>query len=319
MKIVLGAGGKVADRDGLPLFSPLTSVSGAFQFAPIHLTNETMMRVLACQLDIAWEDKGANYDRARRMLASAAPPAGSLVVLAEMFATGFSMRVAQIGEPPAGRNARFSARNRRRVAQCFLLAGLVTLQADGRGRNEAVLIDPSGAETARYCKRHPFSLAHEPRHFAAGGEAVVVAPVGPFQMAPSICYDLRFPEDYRRATAAGANLLAVIANWPEARVAHWRALLVARAIENQAYVIGVNRVGTDPEAKLYGPESDRRSLGTTAGRRPGRGVRDRGRFRPRYAAGISADLAGAGRYSEGGFGRVARFEVKPPIHLEAGF
>jgi predicted amidohydrolase len=128
---------------------------------------------------------------------------------------------------------------------------VTTLQADGRGRNEAVLVDPSGAETARYCKRHPFSLGQEPRHFVAG-EAIVVSPVGPFQLAPSICYDLRFPEGYRRATCAGANLLAVIANWPEVRVAHWRALLVARAIENQAYVIGVNRVGSDPKLRYTG-------------------------------------------------------------------
>jgi predicted amidohydrolase len=208
------------------------------------------MRVFACQLDIVWENKSANYERVRSMLASAAPAAGSLVVLPEMFASGFTMRVAEIGEPPAGPTFDFLRETAIRH-KCHLLAGVTTLQADGRGRNEAVLIDPAGAETARYNKRHPFSLAREPEHFAAG-QKVVVVPLGSFQLAPSICYDLRFPEDYRRAAAFGANLLAVIANWPEVRVAHWRALLVARAIENQAYVIGVNRVGRDPKLGYTG-------------------------------------------------------------------
>jgi omega-amidase len=132
-----------------------------------------------------------------------------------------------------------------------VLAGLVTRDVDGRGRNEAVIFDPAGREVARYSKRHPFSLAGEPSRFSAGQD-IVVLPVGSFMLAPSICYDLRFPETYRQATLQGANLLVVIANWPEVRIAHWRALLVARAIENQAYVVGVNRSGADPTLRYTG-------------------------------------------------------------------
>jgi omega-amidase len=78
--------------------------------------------------------------------------------------------------------------------------------------------------------------------------------VGPFKIAPTICYDLRFPELYRHAVLAGADLITVIASWPAPRIAHWRALLIARAIENQAFVVAVNRVGTDPDHE-YGGES----------------------------------------------------------------
>ena len=132
-----------------------------------------------------------------------------------------------------------------------MVAGVVTRNADGRGRNEAVVIDPTGHEVARYCKRQPFTLGGESRAYVAGNETVVL-PIGPFMAAPTICYDLRFPETYRRAMQRGAQLILAIASWPVARVSHWRALLVARAIENQAYVVGVNRIGRDPKLEHNG-------------------------------------------------------------------
>jgi predicted amidohydrolase len=205
---------------------------------------------LACQLDIVWHDKEANYARLRSLVDAAQPPPGSLVVAPEMFATGFSMQVADIAETSSGATLAFLAQAAVRW-RSHVLAGVITRQADGLGRNEAVLIDPAGREAARYAKRHPFSLCGETTHFAAGEEIVVHA-VGPFMLAPTICYDLRFPETYRRAALAGANLIAVIANWPEVRISHWRALLVARAIENQAYVVGVNRSGSDPTLHYTG-------------------------------------------------------------------
>lgn len=116
--------------------------------------------------------------------------------------------------------------------------------------NEALVVG-SGAVLERYEKMHPFSLVSEQEHYTAGENVRVVA-CGAFAVAPTICYDLRFPELYRSAIDVGAEILVVIANWPAARIGHWMTLLQARAIENQAYVIGVNRVGQDPSQTYPG-------------------------------------------------------------------
>jgi predicted amidohydrolase len=113
------------------------------------------------------------------------------------------------------------------------------------------VIDPAGQEILRYCKLHPFTLGGEDQNYARGDETCSFT-CGPFRVAPFICYDLRFPEIFRHQTRLGAQLLVVIANWPSPRDAHWQMLLRARAIENQAYVIGVNRVGNDPKLHYLG-------------------------------------------------------------------
>ncbi len=110
---------------------------------------------------------------------------------------------------------------------------------------------PDGALVSRYAKLHPFSFGGETNHYQAGDEIELID-MGEFRVAPFVCYDLRFPEAFRRAVRAGAEVLVVIANWPAAREAHWLALLAARAIENQAYVVGLNRVGSDPHLSYSG-------------------------------------------------------------------
>ncbi|MCX5675562.1 MAG: carbon-nitrogen family hydrolase [Planctomycetota bacterium] len=208
------------------------------------------MHVTAIQLDIAWENKPANFERVCRLVAAARPEVGGLVVLPEMFATGFSMDVARIHEGPEREAETFLA-GLAREHSAYVIGGVVTLGPDGRGRNEAVAFGPDGCEIARYAKMHPFSFGGEPRHYAAG-DRIVTSPLGEFTAALTICYDLRFPELYRAAVLAGADLLVVIANWPAPRAAHWAALLAARAIENQAYVVGVNRCGSDPKHAFSG-------------------------------------------------------------------
>ena len=201
------------------------------------------MHVTAIQLDIAWEDKPANFERVRQLVGAARPEAGGLLVLPEMFATGFSMDVARIHEGRERETETFLA-GMAREHSAYVIGGVVNLGPDGRGRNEAVVFGPDGSEVARYAKMHPFSFGGEPEHYSPG-DRVVTCRIGEFTAAISICYDLRFPELYRAAVLAGADLLVVIANWPAPRAAHWTALLAARAIENQAYVVGVNRCGND--------------------------------------------------------------------------
>jgi len=202
------------------------------------------MQIVACQLDIAWEDKPANFARVRAMLAEGDVRPGALVVLPEMFATGFSMNVDGIAEAEDGPTHAFLAETARSV-QATVIGGAVTRGPDGRGRNQAVAYDANGKLLARYSKIHPFSFAGETNHYT-GGDDVTVFSWGEFTVAPLVCYDLRFPEAFRLATRRGAELLVVIANWPQARESHWLALLRARAIENQCFVLGVNRSGDDP-------------------------------------------------------------------------
>jgi predicted amidohydrolase len=124
----------------------------------------------------------------------------------------------------------------------------------------ALLVSPQGAVT-RYAKIHPFSYAGEHEHYAAG-ERVVTADVEGLRVTPFVCYDLRFPEPFRLA-APETDLFAVVANWPDERREHWRTLLRARAIENQAYVAGVNRVGDGGRLHYTGDSAVLSPLGET--------------------------------------------------------
>lgn len=202
------------------------------------------MNVVCIQIDSVWENRQANHDKARTLIEAAQPSRESLVVLPEMFASGFSMNVAAIHDA-AGETANFLAQTAREFG-VYVMGGLVTLAPSGKGRNECVVFAPGGHEYARYQKMQPFTLGGEAVHYEAGTRPVLF-PLHGFTVAPFICYDLRFPELFRAAVVRGANLITVIASWPVAREHHWVTLLQARAIENQAYVVGVNRCGDDPQ------------------------------------------------------------------------
>lgn len=208
------------------------------------------MKIYCVQHDIVWEDKRANFARVEAMLAAAVPERGAMVVLPEMFATGFSMDVRGIRESRERETAHFLAAMAKKFG-VFLTGGLVTTKTNGKGSNQSVIFTPAGEELARYSKMQPFTHAGEAKHYDAG-KAVVTFAWGGFTVAPFICYDLRFPEHFRAATRKGAQLFTVIANWPVARIGHWVTLLQARAIENQAYVAGVNRCGDDPRFRHNG-------------------------------------------------------------------
>ena len=203
------------------------------------------MNVIALQLDIAWENKPVNYEKVRRLLAQASPEKDSLVVLPEMFATGFSMNVNVIAEPYGGETEQFLA-SVSKEASIYLMAGAAMRGRDGKVRNKALVFSPAGELMAFYAKMHPFTPGGEAEHYTAG-ERPVAFRWSEWTVSPFVCYDLRFPEIFREAAAAHRpELFAVIANWPVKRIQHWVRLLQARAIENQAYVVGVNRIGSDP-------------------------------------------------------------------------
>lgn len=215
------------------------------------------MKVHLVQMDIAWEDKAANYRTVERLVSGTDVRAGDLVVLPEMFDTGFSFNVLRTADSD-GETAKFlSELATRRSA--FVHGSRTLADSSGRGRNLSTILNASGQVIAEYEKIHPFTLGspgeRESDYFAGGARVTTyewTGPEGSLRVCPTICFDLRFPELFRRGLLAGAEMFVVPANWPVSRAAHFRALLCARAIENQAYVVGVNRVGRDPKLQYQG-------------------------------------------------------------------
>lgn len=212
------------------------------------------MHVHLVQPDIRWEDKQASHDHIRTLLEAAPIEPGGLIVLPEMFDTGFSINLDHTADDD-GRSADF-LRDLARDTACTVIGGIAVNGPDGMGRNRALFVPPGGGEPRHYDKVHPFSHGREGERFAGGNSIIVETVTGTagqsFVICPVICYDLRFPELFRVGLDLGAEVFIVIANWPQPRQEHWRALLRARAIENLAYVVAVNRVGADPHLRYAG-------------------------------------------------------------------
>jgi predicted amidohydrolase len=200
-----------------------------------------MIQVAAIQHDIAWEDGPATYRMVTPAIAAAADRGARLVLLTEMFATGFSMAVETIAEKPDGPTTEFLLQ-RAQAAGAWVGGSIPTWWPDGtsRPRNVFTLAGPDGT-VHRYAKLHPFSYAKEHEIYEPGDQRITVDIDG-VRVTPFVCYDLRFANAFWDR-APGTDLYTVVANWPEVRREAWMALLRARAIENQAYVVGANRVG----------------------------------------------------------------------------
>ncbi|MFK8023886.1 MAG: nitrilase-related carbon-nitrogen hydrolase [Ilumatobacter sp.] len=204
----------------------------------------TTIRVAAVQHDIVWHDRDANFEHLGPVIEGAVAGGARLVLLTETFSTGFSFETPEIAEPEGGPSASFliDAAVRHGVwvgGSCPEIA-VDAPESDQRPSNSFVLAAPDGT-VHRYAKIHPFSHAGEEKFVRAGTDHVVVDVDG-FRLGLFVCYDLRFSDEFW-ALAHDVDGYAVIANWPAKRRHHWQTLLRARAIENQAYVVGVNRVG----------------------------------------------------------------------------
>jgi len=208
------------------------------------------LRVTLVQQPLVWHDPAANRERFEALLR---PLAGrsDLVVLPETFSTGFSMEVERLGEPAGGPTTQWLTQLATAL-DAAVTGSVITLEG-GRYYNRLLWAAP-GEQLRRYDKRHLFRMGGEHRHFTPGGAAWSVAWRG-LTVCPLVCYDLRFPVYSRRRPQLDYELLLYVANWPAARAAAWRQLLRARAIENQAYVVGVNRVGPDGNGVAYAGDS----------------------------------------------------------------
>lgn len=202
--------------------------------------DSTSLRVAAIQHDIVWEDPSANFDRLAPRIAEAAGHGARLITLTEMFSNGFSMNSVEIAEDPDGPSTTFL--REQAAATGAWVCGSIPIREPGDAlpHNRLVLAAPDGSQH-RYAKIHRFSFAGEHEHYLAGDQPLTVTIDG-VRVSLFVCFDLRFAPTFW-TVAPDTDLYVVIANWPASRAAHWSALAKARAIENQAHLLAVNRVG----------------------------------------------------------------------------
>ena len=216
------------------------------------------MRIGLAQINIQWEEKSENFKIAERFIEKASQNKCDVVVFPEMFNTGFSMNIPSIAEKKNGETAKFLAIQAVRY-DINIIAGFTIIGPEGtKGLNQSFVYNRKGKSVANFTKIHLFAYAMEDQFYSAGNK------VGTFNIeglssSMFICFDLRFPEVFRKV-AKKVQAIFVLANWPSTRMEHWESLLKARAIENQCFVIGVNRTGRDGNgidysgnSKIFGP------------------------------------------------------------------
>jgi predicted amidohydrolase len=207
------------------------------------------LTITLIQTELHWEDVAANLRRFDRLIDSL-QVATDLIVLPEMFTTGFSMNADALAEDMNGRTVAWLRNTARHTAAAVV--GSIIVADNGRFYNRLCWADPNG-EVATYDKKHLFRYAGEDKVYTAGSASLLVELNG-WKIRPFVCYDLRFPA-WTRNVNSTYDLALFVANWPQRRAEHWKLLLQARAIENQAYVIGVNRIGTDGNGLYHSGDS----------------------------------------------------------------
>ena len=215
------------------------------------------LTITIIQSDLKWEDKAFNLEQLEGKI-KAIDPKTQLVVLPEMFNTGFSMNAAALAESMNGDTLQWMSRVSREHK--IILTGSLIIEDDKQFFNRMIWMMPNG-QMGFYDKRHLFAFAGEDKHYSAGSKRVI-ASVNGWKVNLQVCYDLRFPVWSRQQisnpeadAASEYDLLLYVANWPQRRSHAWKTLLCARAIENQCYVVGVNRVGNDIHGNYHSGDS----------------------------------------------------------------
>jgi omega-amidase len=207
----------------------------------------SVIRVALIQSELVWQDSAANLSHLEQQIQQ--HQGAQLFVLPEMFNTGFSMDSTTIAETMEGLTVQWMQQQAKRADAA--LCGSVAISAQGQIFNRLLFVTPDGV-VQFYDKRHLFRMGGEQQHYHAGSERVIVSYLG-FRFCLQVCYDLRFPVFARNQH--DYDVLIYVANWPEPRRQVWRTLLQARAIENQAYVLGCNRIGSDGNSLSYSGDS----------------------------------------------------------------
>lgn len=201
------------------------------------------LNICLIQSHLYWENREKNLIHFESILKTV-PSGTGLIVLPEMFSTGFSMNTENLAEPPDGPGLEWM--KRQAAAHQGVITGSLMIKENKRYLNRLYWVHPDGHYQS-YDKRHLFRFGGEDEHYQSGTQRIITR-AGDWKFCPLICYDLRFPVWSRNTYANDEFLydcLLFVANWPERRAAHWKSLLVARALENLSYCVGVNRVGDD--------------------------------------------------------------------------
>ncbi len=206
------------------------------------------LKIVTVQSSLHWENVAANLKMFAQKIALISSEV-DIIVLPEMFNTGFSMNAEQLAEPMGGLTM-YWMQEQAKLSNALVIGSLIVAE-DGHYYNRMLCVSVDGC-ISYYDKRHLFAMAKEEKTFAAGQKQGVLNWKG-WEIALFVCYDLRFPAWNRNQN--GYDLAIYVANWPAKRAYHWRSLLVARAIENQAYVVAVNRVGEDGKGFYYSGDS----------------------------------------------------------------
>ncbi len=208
------------------------------------------LTITIIQPNLVWEDKKANLDMLAKKIDSIQEKT-EVVILPEMFSTGFSMQANLLAETMQGETIEWMKKIA--FSKKIILTGSVIIEEEGRFYNRLIWMLPNG-EYGVYNKRHLFAYANEHNHYS-GGNKRLIASVKGWKINLQVCYDLRFPIWSRQQSAGEYDVLIYVANWPEKRSSAWKTLLQARAIENQCYVVGVNRVGEDGNQVYHSGDS----------------------------------------------------------------
>lgn len=208
------------------------------------------MKIALISLDQVWQDKEANKIRCARFIQQAATTGADIVIFPEMTLTGFSMQTTVIAEEQHAPPSLMWFSTQAKAHDIAIVMGYVVWNRDhSRAQNRVALIDAQGEVLTSYTKVHPFSYTGEDQLFEKG-DTLGMCNLQGASVGLAICYDLRFPELYQ-ALSKRCEIIITIANWPVKRLLHWQVLLQARAIENQVYMVGVNRTGIDGEKLKY--------------------------------------------------------------------
>ncbi len=211
------------------------------------------LKITLVQANQIWEDKQANFGNYERLFLEIKNT--DIIVLPEMFHTGFSMEVEKLAESMESSEGLIWLQKNAAQKNAAIYTSLI-IEDQGKFFNRGVFVFPNG-EIKMYDKRKRFAMAGEDLVFTEGKLETIVEYLE-WKINLQICYDLRFPEIARNAIIDGQanyDLLLYVANWPERRIHHWKSLLTARAIENQSFVVGVNRVGEDGKGLIYSGDS----------------------------------------------------------------
>lgn len=202
-------------------------------------------------MDIAFGDPNKNYQSAERLIEKAVAGQPDIIVLPELWTTGYDLtRLNEISDYHAGKTIDFLQKAAKRYKVNFV-GGSVANREENGIKNTLLIVNKEGKLVHQYSKLHLFKLMDEHVYLEAGSQKGLFE-IENNKFAGTICYDIRFPEWIRAHTSEGAEALFVVAEWPAQRLSHWRALLIARAIENQCYVIACNRAGQDPNNQFAG-------------------------------------------------------------------